>query len=57
MPAKAAPKINRLCERCSNKCKQLARVTIVSCPDFEAKPVQMEIPLKIPRSSRKKLRP
>ncbi len=57
MPAKAVSKYNKLCERCRKKCKQAASVTIVSCPDFEPKPVQLEIALKFPRGRPKKLRP
>ena len=55
MPAKAEPKYNKLCQRCRKKCKQAQSVTVVSCPHFEAKPVQMEIPLKFPRGRPKKL--
>ena len=57
MPAKAEPKYNKLCQRCRKKCKQAQSVTVVSFPHFEAKPVQMEIPLKFPRGRPKKLRP
>lgn len=57
MPAKAEPRYNKLCERCRKKCKQAASVTIISCPDFEAQPVQLLIPLKFPPGRPKKLRP
>ncbi len=57
MPAKAVTKFNKLCERCRKKCKEAASVTILSCPDFEPQPVQLEIALKFPRGRPKKPRP
>jgi len=33
--------INKLCEKCLNKCKQQKTVTLVSCPSFVPKPKQL----------------
>lgn len=57
MPARSDIKYNKLCERCYKKCKQAASVTIITCPDFEKKPVQMIIPLSFGRGRPKKIRP
>jgi hypothetical protein len=35
--------VNRLCEKCSRKCKQLLEVELLGCKLFEAKPVQMTL--------------
>ena len=35
--------INKLCQRCSLKCKQLGNITLISCPNFEYKPQQIKI--------------
>lgn len=56
MPQKVEPKYNKLCERCENKCKQAAHLTIISCPDFVPKPVQLTVPLVFPRGRPRKLR-
>ncbi|MFA7631815.1 MAG: hypothetical protein WCY21_06965 [Candidatus Cloacimonadaceae bacterium] len=56
MPRKVEPKYNKLCLRCEKKCKQAAHLTIISCPDFVAKPVQMTVPLVFPRGRPRKLR-
>jgi hypothetical protein len=54
MSPKPAARYNKLCERCARSCKQPASVVIITCPDFEPKPVQMTIPLKFPRGRQKK---
>jgi hypothetical protein len=35
--------VNRLCDKCSRKCKQPAGVELLGCKLYEAKPVQMEL--------------
>ncbi|MBW6513724.1 MAG: hypothetical protein K0B87_03085 [Candidatus Syntrophosphaera sp.] len=54
MPSKPDPRHNKLCQRCTKKCKQQKSVTIITCPDFEGQPVQMTVPLKFPRGRPKK---
>jgi len=45
--AKEEPKrYNRICEKCLRRCKQPVSVSLISCPNFEARPVQLEI--KVP---------
>jgi len=56
MPRKPAPEPNRLCKRCVKTCKQPASVVLIACPQFEAQPVQLTIPLKFPRGRPKKTR-
>jgi hypothetical protein len=56
MAPKPARRYNRLCQRCSRRCKQLAHVTVISCPKFDEKPVQLLVPLKFPPGRPKKLR-
>ncbi|GEM_PF-462755 len=46
MKRKPTQKYNKLCLQCEHRCKQSAMVTVVDCPRFERKPVQMLIPLK-----------
>jgi len=33
--------INKLCEKCTRKCKQKKEITLLSCPKFKQKPVQL----------------
>jgi hypothetical protein len=54
MSPKPVPKYNTLCQRCVKSCKQPASVVIITCPDFEPKPVQLTIPLKFPRGGSQK---
>jgi hypothetical protein len=54
MSRKPDPRHNRLCQRCARSCKQPKHVVIISCPDFEAQPVQLTIPLKFPPGRPKK---
>jgi len=54
MTKKPSPERNLLCQRCENKCKQFAYTRIIACPNFKAKPVQLEIPLKISKPRKKK---
>ena len=56
MPRKPDPKHNKLCQRCEKSCKQPSHVVIITCPDFEASPVQMTIDLKFPPGRPKKLK-
>lgn len=46
-------KINKLCKRCANSCKQPAFVILVSCPNFEYLPQQLEISFAKPRENKK----
>ena len=43
-------KLNAICARCANHCKQTVNVKLIACPRFEAKPIQMEIPLSVRRT-------
>ncbi|MCK9556500.1 MAG: hypothetical protein PHQ78_00020 [Candidatus Cloacimonetes bacterium] len=43
---KEPQKCNSICEKCLHKCKQLDTVQLLSCPRYEAQPVQLEI--KVP---------
>ena len=56
MARKTPKKFNKLCQRCCKKCKQADTVLIVSCPRFEASPVQLTIPLKFPPGRPRKAR-
>ncbi len=56
MARKPAPQYNKLCARCCKSCKQLQSVVVITCPDFEAQPVQMTIDLKFPPGRPKKLK-
>ncbi len=40
---KNKPKINKLCSKCYNKCKQSADVILFSCPNYEYEPQQLEL--------------
>ena len=44
---KYSTEINKLCERCKNKCKQDKEITLLSCPKFKAKPQQLTLNFKI----------
>jgi len=57
MPRKPAPEPNRLCKRCVKTCKQPASVVLIACPQFEAQPVQLTVPLRFPRGRPRKPRP
>jgi len=46
-------KINKLCQRCVNKCKQSADAILLSCPNYEYKPQQLEFKFSF-RKKRKK---
>jgi len=35
--------INKLCIKCTRKCKQSAETLLLGCPNFEMKPQQLEI--------------
>ncbi len=35
--------INKLCAKCMKKCKQSAEVILLTCPNFEQRPEQLEI--------------
>lgn len=48
MAGSSAKTYNKLCERCRKTCKQLESVLIVTCPSFEARDIQMTIPLRFP---------
>ena len=47
-------KINKLCAKCTRKCKQSSDIILVKCPNFEKKAVQMEFKFAFPKKSRKK---
>ena len=40
---KEIQKINKLCLKCSKKCKQSAEVTLFICPNYEYKEQQLEL--------------
>ena len=42
-------KINRLCVKCINKCKQTEETILLGCPNYEFKPQQLEIIFKYPK--------
>lgn len=46
---------NSLCERCSRRCKQSKATVIITCPKFEAMPVQLEIKFPELKPKRKSL--
>lgn len=46
MKPKDPPKYNSICQKCMLSCKQLDNVLLITCPNFVAKPVQMEIDFK-----------
>ena len=35
--------INKLCIKCTHKCKQSVEIHLLGCPHFEMKPQQLEI--------------
>jgi hypothetical protein len=39
--------INKLCERCSKKCKQTSEIKLLVCPKFVEKPRQLILDFKI----------
>ncbi|HRY83053.1 MAG TPA: hypothetical protein P5533_00300 [Candidatus Cloacimonadota bacterium] len=45
---------NKICAKCTRKCKQRKEVHLISCPRYNPKPVQLEIKLIFPKTPRKK---
>lgn len=46
---------NSMCLRCTRKCKQAKSTRIISCPKFDAIPVQLEIKFPELKPKRKSL--
>ena len=47
---KEVTKLNKLCSKCSKKCKQTNVATLISCPSFKPKPVQLYFNFKEKKS-------
>lgn len=47
------PTYNKICERCTRKCKQRKEVHLLSCPRYNPRPIQMEIKLVFPKTPKK----
>ncbi len=54
MKRKIIQDYNRICLKCTRKCKQRKEVHILSCPRYIPKPVQMEIKFVFPKTPKSK---
>jgi len=49
MSKKEERKINKLCVKCINDCKQSSDTILLGCPNYQFKPQQMEFKFKFPK--------